>query len=333
MTRDQVSHAHSDHDRTDHHHDDTDHGGHAHGGGHGHRHSHAPARFDRAFAIGITLNTIIVVAELVFGYLAHSLSLISDGVHNFTDVIGLLLAWGGAWLAARQPTARYTYGFRRASILAALGNAALLLVVTGGILIEALHRFQNPEPIATGIVMAVAALGIVVNGATALMFMSGRKDDLNIKGAFLHMMGDAGVSVGVVLAAALTSLTGWYVVDPLISVAIALVVLWSSWGLARDSVNLALDAIPREISHEEVRAFLQALPGVSDVHDLHIWAMSTTETALTAHLVRPGAGLDDRMLHEACHQLDLRFKIRHATLQIEAGDSDLACRLAPANVI
>jgi cobalt-zinc-cadmium efflux system protein len=333
MTRDHVSHAHSDHDHTDHHNDDTDHAGHAHGGGHSHSHSNAPASFGRAFAIGITLNTIIVVAELVFGYLAHSLSLISDGVHNFTDIIGLLLAWGGAWLAARQPTARYTYGFRRASILAALGNAALLLVVTGGILIEALHRFQNPEPIATGTVMAVAALGIVVNGATALMFMSGRKDDLNIKGAFLHMMGDAGVSLGVVLGAAVTYLTGWYALDPLISIAIALAVLWSSWGLARDSINLALDAIPREIDHEEVRAFLQGLPGVSDVHDLHIWAMSTTETALTVHLVRPGAGLDDRMLHDACHQLDLRFRIRHATLQIEAGDTEFTCRLAPANVI
>ncbi|PWT85413.1 MAG: cation transporter [Proteobacteria bacterium] len=331
MPRDHVGHQHSDHVHSKHHDDDPDHAGHGHGGGH--NHGHAAADFGRAFAIGVTLNILIVVAELVFGYLANSLSLISDGIHNFTDVIGLLLAWGGAWLAARQPTARYTYGFRRASILAALGNAALLLVVTGGLLIEALHRFQNPEPIATGTVMAVAALGILVNGATALMFMSGRKDDLNVKGAFLHMIGDAGVSFGVVLAAALTSLTGWYVLDPLISVAIAVVVLWSGWGLARDSINLALDAIPREIDHEEVRVFLQGLPGVSEVHDLHIWAMSTTETALTAHLVRPGAGLDDRMLQEACHQLDLRFKIRHATLQIEAGDTELACRLAPANVI
>jgi cobalt-zinc-cadmium efflux system protein len=333
MARDHVSHEHTDRDHSDHHQDDPNHAGRDHDGGHGHTHSHAPANFDRAFAIGVALNMVIVLAELVFGYLANSLSLISDGIHNFTDVIGLLLAWGGAWLAARQPTARYTYGFRRASILAALSNAALLLVVTGGLLIEALHRFQNPEPIATGTVMAVAALGIVVNGATALMFMSGRKDDLNIKGAFLHMMGDAGVSFGVVLGAAVTLLTGWLVVDPLITVAIALVVLWSSWGLARDSVNLALDAIPREINHEDVQSFLQSLPGVSEVHDLHIWAMSTTETALTAHLVRPGAGLDDRMLQEACHQLDMRFKIRHATLQIEAGDTELACRLAPANVI
>ena len=312
----------------DHHEHDHDH--HA---GHDHGHSHAPTSFGRVFAIGVTLNLVIVAAELVFGYLANSLSLISDAAHNFTDVVGLLLAWGGAWLAARQPTARYTYGFRRASILAALGNAALLLIATGGILIEALHRFQDPQPVATGTVMAVATLGILVNGATAVMFMSGRKDDLNIKGAFLHMVGDAGISVGVVIGAALVSVTGWLWLDPAISVAIALAVLWSSWGLARDSVNLALDAIPRDIDHEAVQAYLRGLPGVSEVHDLHIWAMSTTESALTAHLVRPGAGLDDQMLHETCRQLELRFKIKHATLQIEAGNTELVCRLAPAHIV
>jgi cobalt-zinc-cadmium efflux system protein len=209
----------------------------------------------------------------------------------------------------------------------------LLLIATGGILIEALHRFQDPQPVATGTVMAVATLGILVNGATAVMFMSGRKDDLNIKGAFLHMVGDAGISVGVVIGAALVSVTGWLWLDPAISVAIALAVLWSSWGLARDSVNLALDAIPRGIDHEAVQAYLRDLPGVSEVHDLHIWAMSTTETALTAHLVRPGAGLDDQMLHETCRQLELRFKIKHATLQIEAGNTELVCRLAPAHIV
>jgi cobalt-zinc-cadmium efflux system protein len=308
-----------------HHHHDHD--------GHDERHSHAPASFDRAFAIGITLNIVIVVAELVFGYLANSLSLIADSAHNFTDVVGLLLAWGAAWLAGRRPTKRYTYGFRRASILAALGNAALLLVATGGILIEALHRFQDPQPVATGVVMGVASLGILVNGATALMFMSGRNDDLNIKGAFLHMVGDAGISLGVVVGAALTAFTGWLWLDPAISVAIAVAVLWSTWGLARDSINLALDAIPREINHDTVAAYLQTLPGVREVHDLHIWAISTTETALTAHLVRPGAGLDDRMLHEACRQLELRFNIKHATLQIEAGDTELVCRLAPAEIV
>jgi len=306
---------------------------HHHHDRHDHRHAHAPASFDRAFAIGVTLNILIVMVELVFGYLANSLALVADSAHNFTDVVGLLLAWGGAWLAGRRPTKRYTYGFRRASILAALGNAALLLVATGGLLIEAWHRFQDPEPVATGIVMAVAGLGIVVNGATALMFMSGRNDDLNIKGAFLHMVGDAGISLGVVVGAALTAFSGWLWLDPTISVAIAVAVLWNTWGLARDSVNLALDAIPREIDHDAVAGYLQTLPGVNEVHDLHIWAMSTTETALTAHLVRPGAGLDDRMLHEACRQLELRFNIKHATLQIEAGDTELVCRLAPAETV
>jgi cobalt-zinc-cadmium efflux system protein len=181
--------------------------------------------------------------------------------------------------------------------------------------------------------MGVASLGILVNGATALMFMSGRNDDLNIKGAFLHMVGDAGISLGVVVGAALTAFTGWLWLDPAISVAIAVAVLWSTWGLARDSINLALDAIPREINHDTVAAYLQTLPGVREVHDLHIWAISTTETALTAHLVRPGAGLDDRMLHEACRQLELRFNIKHATLQIEAGDTELVCRLAPAEIV
>ena len=220
-----MAHAHEEHSAG---HD------HRHGHDHGAGHSHAPASFDRAFAVGVTLNLIIVAAGLVFGYLANSLALIADAAHNFTDVVGLLLAWGGAWLAARQPTKRYTYGFRRASILAAVGNAALLLVAVGGILIEAAHRFQNPEPVATGVVMSVAALGIVVNGATALMFMSGRKDDLNIKGAFLHMVGDTGISLGVVLGTALVAGTGWFWLDPAISVAIALAVLWSTWSLARE---------------------------------------------------------------------------------------------------
>src|SRR5262249_22769502 len=220
-----------------------DHHAHDYPAGHDNGHSHAPARFDRAFAIGVTLNMLIIAAELVFGYLANSLSLISDAAHNFTDVIGLLLAWGGAWLAARQPTARRTYGFRRASILAAVGNAALLLVATGGILIEAAHRFQNPEPIATGTVMAVAALGIVVNGATALMFMSGRKDDLNIKGAFLHMVGDTGISLSVVVGAALVAATGWLWLDPAISVVIALAIMWSHWALARGSLTITLSAL------------------------------------------------------------------------------------------
>jgi len=298
--------------------------GHSHAIGHGH--SHGPASFDRAFAIGTVLNIGIVLAQLVFGYFANSLALMADAAHNLSDVAGLLLAWGATWLSRRSPTAERTYGFRRASILAALGNAALLLVATGGIAVEAIRRFAEPQQLEAGTVIWVAALAIVLNGAVALMFMRGRHDDLNIKGAFLHMLGDAAVSLGVVLAAALTLWTGWLWIDPAISLGIAMFVLWASWGLARSSVNLALDAVPENVDREEVEAYLNSLPGVTEVHDLHIWAMSTTETALTVHLVRPNAGFA-----AAWERLDRDFKIHHATFQIE--HSREACRLAPDHVV
>jgi cobalt-zinc-cadmium efflux system protein len=291
-------------------------------------HSHASARFDRVFAIAVALNILVVLAELGFGYLANSLALMADSAHNFSDVVGLLLAWGATWLATYRPTARHTYGYRRASILAALGNAALLLVATGGILFEAIGRLHRPEQVATGIVLWVAVVGIVINGTTALLFMRDQHKDMNIKGAFLHMAGDAGISLGVVIAALLTMWTGWLWFDPVISFAIGIAVLLGGWGLARDAMNLALDAVPGGINQDEVRAYLGSLPGVSEVHDLHIWAMSTTETALTAHLVRPGASLDDLLLHDTARELAHRFGIGHATLQIEAGRADQACRLA-----
>jgi cobalt-zinc-cadmium efflux system protein len=309
-----------------HQHDHHDHS-HAHGpGGHG----HAPDSFGLAFAVGIALNTVFVVAELVFGYAANSLALISDAVHNFSDVIALLLAWAAGWLARKQPTEQHTYGYRRASILAALVNAGLLLVAVGGIAVEAINRIADPAAVAGATVVAVAALGIVVNGATALLFMRGRHGDLNIRGAFLHMAADAAVSLGVVAAACVIMLTGWQWVDPAISLGIAATVLASGWGLARDSVNLALDGVPKGIELAGVRDYLGGLDGVTEVHDLHIWAMSTNETALTAHLVRPG-GYEDTFLHGVCEQLSHRFNIQHATLQIEAG-SDV-CRLAPAEVV
>jgi cobalt-zinc-cadmium efflux system protein len=300
---------------------------HAHG--HGDLgHSHAPTRFDHAFAIAVALNVLVVLAELGFGYLANSLALMADSAHNFSDVVGLLLAWGASWLGTYRPTARHTYGYRRASILAALGNAALLMVATGGIIVEAISRLHRPAQVSTGIVLWVAVIGIVVNGATALLFMRGRHRDMNIKGAFLHMAGDAGISFGVVIAAILTMWTGWLWFDPVVSFAIGLAVLLGGWGLARDAMNLALDAVPGGINQDDVRSYLQSLPGVSEVHHLHIWAMSTTETALTAHLVRPGANLDDRLLHDTARELAQRFGIGHATLQIEAGRLDQACRLA-----
>jgi cobalt-zinc-cadmium efflux system protein len=302
-----------------------DHAGHDHA-----RHSHAPQDFGTAFAVGVALNVVFVVVELVFGYLAQSLALISDAVHNFSDVIALLLAWGAAWLARRRPTDRHTYGYRRASILAALANAGLLFIAVGGIVVEAIDRLRQPADVAGLTVVLVAGLGIVINGATALLFMRGRHGDLNIRGAYLHMAADAGVSLGVVLAALVIMATGWSWIDPAVSLGVAAVVLVSGWGLARDSVNLALDAVPGHIELGEVRDYLAALEGVAAVHDLHIWAMSTNETALTAHLVRPG-GSDDEFLHQVCSELAHRFRIRHATLQVEADGS--VCKLAPADVV
>jgi cobalt-zinc-cadmium efflux system protein len=307
-----------------HHHDHHDHT-HGHAG-----HSHAPDNFGFAFAVGIALNTAFVAAELVFGYAANSLALISDAVHNFSDVIALVLAWAAAWLARRRPTERHTYGYRRASILAALANAGLLLIAVGAIAVEAIDRIRAPAEVAGWTVVWVAALGIAINGVTALLFMRGRDSDLNIRGAYLHMAADAGVSAGVVVAALAIMLTGWLWVDPAISLVISAVVLASSWSLARDSVSLALDGVPRGIALSEVRDYLGQLDGVAEVHDLHVWAMSTNETALTAHLVRPG-GYDDAFLHDVCAELARRFNIDHATLQIEAGGD--ACKLAPSGVV
>ncbi|MCA1453408.1 cation transporter [Bradyrhizobium sp. BRP22] len=304
---------------------------HDHSHAHDHAgHSHAPDDFGRAFAIGASLNTAFVIAELVFGYAANSLALISDAVHNLSDVFSLLLAWGAAWLAGRRPTDTHTYGYRRASILAALFNAGLLLIAVGGIAVEALDRLREPAEVASWTVVWVAALGILINGGTALLFMRGRHGDLNIRGAYLHMAADASVSLGVVIAALLIMSTGWLWIDPAISLLIALVVVVSGWGLMRDSVNLALDAVPRGIELAEVREFLRRLDGVSEVHDLHIWAMSTNETALTAHLVRPG-GHDDAFLHHVCAELSHRFRIHHATLQVEADGA--ACKLAPEELV
>jgi cobalt-zinc-cadmium efflux system protein len=323
FTADAMAHHHAHHDHSRH--------GDSHDHSHGHAgHSHAPDHFGFAFAAGVTLNTLFVIAELVFGYAASSLALVSDAVHNFSDVIALLLAWGAAWLAAKQPTQQHTYGYRRASILAALFNAGLLLIAVGGIAVEAINRLQEPAAVSGWTVVAVATLGIFINGGTALLFMRGRHGDLNIRGAYLHMAADAGVSFGVVIAAIVIMMTGWLWVDPVISLCIAAVVLASGWGLARDSVNLALDGVPRGIELAKVQDYLMALEGVTELHDLHIWAMSTNETALTAHLVRP-SGFNDAFLHGVCEELSHRFNIHHATLQIEAS-SDV-CRLAPAEVV
>ncbi|MBA3811070.1 MAG: cation transporter [Caulobacteraceae bacterium] len=300
---------------------------------HPHHHHHAPVYFGRAFAIGIGLNIAYVAAEAVYGLLANSLALLADAGHNFGDVLSLAMAWLAATLARKGPSERYTYGLRGSSILAALSNGALLLVVTGGIAWAAILRLMHPEPSAGTTVIGVALAGVAVNGLTAAMFASGRKDDLNIRGAFLHMASDALVALGVAAAGGLILLTGWVWVDPAVSLIIGAIIVAGTWSLMRESLDLALQAVPGGVDRAAVLRYLEALPGVSEVHDLHIWGMSTTETALTAHLVRPGAEIDDALLHRACAELETRFAVHHATLQIETGAEAHPCVLAPDGVI
>ncbi len=313
---------------------DHDHADHAHegnGAGAGHSHSHAPASFDRAFAIGVALNVGFVAIEATYGVIANSLALLADAGHNLSDVAGLLLAWGAVWLGRRAPTSKRTYGFGRTSILAALANAVLLLVAIGAIAWEAIRRFEAPQPVEGGTVMVVAAIGIVINTATALLFMRGRKGDINIRGAFLHMAADAGVSAGVVVAGLMITMTGWLWLDPVVSLVIVFVIALGTWGLLKDSVAMAIDAVPPGIDRDEVFAHLQGLDGVKEVHDLHIWPLSTTSTALTVHLVRSDDRIDDAFTAEVADALKDRFGIGHATIQFETGR--LACDLEPDHVV
>lgn len=296
-----------------HHHDHT----HDHAHGHGHGHSHAPASFGRAFAVGITLNLAFVIVEAVYGVLSGSMALVADAGHNLSDVLGLVIAWAASILAARPPSARYTYGFKSSSILAALANAAFLLVALGAILVETIRRLFDPEPVAGGPVMIVAAIGIVINTVTALMFMRGRDHDINIRGAYLHMAADAAVSAGVVIAGLFITLTGAQWIDPVTSLAIVGIIAVGTWGLLKDSLKMSLNAVPPRIDEQKVRHFLTSLGGVEAVHDLHIWPVSTTETALTAHLVMPGGHPGDGFLHHLAHVLEHDFGIGHATVQIE----------------
>jgi cobalt-zinc-cadmium efflux system protein len=296
-------------------------------------HGHEPPSNNAAFAIGVILNLGFVAIEVLYGLAAHSLALISDAGHNLSDVFCLLLAWGAMHLTRSAPTKRRTYGWRRSSILAALINAVILLVVVGGITVEAIRRLENPPEVAGGTVMAVAAIGIVINTISALLFMSGRKRDLNLKGAFLHMAGDAVVSLGVVIAAFAIRLTGWHWLDPAASLAIGAVIVWGTWGLLRESINLSMDAVPAEIDPHAVEDYLTNLAGVTAVHDLHIWAMSTTEVALTVHLVMEEPPRNDLFLHDVSDVLRARFGIGHATTQIECGNCERDCRQAPVHVV
>jgi len=288
--------------------------GHSHHG-HPHGHSHEIGH-GRAFAIGIVLNLGFVAVEAGYGFWVDSMALLSDAGHNLSDVLGLAVAWGASLLARRSPTERFTYGLRSSSILAALFNALLLLVAVGGIVWESIERLIEPAPVAAGTIMIVAGIGIVVNGLTAFLFMGGQHD-LNIRGAFLHMVADAAVSLGVVLGGLAILWTGANWIDPVLSLMIAAVIVWGTWGLLKQSLTLSLQGVPNGIPMPEVRKALEGLPGVARVHHLHVWAMSTTETALTAHLVMPGGHPGDRFLTEAQQELTEHFGIRHATLQIE----------------
>jgi len=315
-------HYHHAHDHGAH-----DHGGHdhAHGHSHGHGHVHAPAAFDRAFLIGISLNIVFVAVEAGFGFVADSVALLADAGHNLSDVLGLAIAWGGATLARRAPSKRFTYGYKGSTILAALLNAIFLLVALGAIILAAAQRLAAPAPVAGATVSAVAAVGIVINLTTALLFARGRKDDINIRGAFLHMAGDAAVSAGVVIVGGIILLTGMTWLDPAVSIVIALLIVWQTWGLLRESVEMSLAAVPRAIDYDKVGAALAALPGVTRIHDLHIWPMSTTETVLTTHLLMPGGYPGDAFLLETQAMLRHRFGIGHATVQVEITDCEAGC--------
>ncbi|MEA3186361.1 MAG: cobalt-zinc-cadmium efflux system protein [Chthoniobacter sp.] len=301
--------------------------------GHEHGHVHSPPSNTAAFAIGVALNLAFVVVEVVYGLTAHSLALLSDAGHNLSDVFGLLVAWGAIHLSKSLPTKHRTYGLRRSSILAALTNAIVLLVVVGGITWEAIGRFFHPEAVAGSTVIWVAAAGVVINSATALLFMAGRKRDLNIKGAFLHMAGDAAVSLGVVGIGFAIRSTGWHWLDPALSILISGVIVCGTWGLLRESVNLVMDAVPEGIDPHAVEAYLADLTGVQAVHDLHIWGMSTTESALTVHLVMPEPPADDKFLHDVVHELHEQFEIGHVTIQIEHGSAGMPCHQKPAHVV
>ncbi len=304
---------------------------HAHDHRDHHDHAHGGANFGTAFAAATVLNLGLVAAQIFYGLAANSVALLADAGHNFGDALALVLAWGGYVLSRAAPTERFTYGFRSASILSALINAILLLVATGAIAWEATLRLGRPQETNGLLVMAVAGAGIVINGLSAWLLMAGRERDLNIRSAFAHLAADAGVSAGVVIAGAVLLVTRWTWVDPVASLLISVAIVWGTWGLLRESVQMSMDAVPQGISITDVRGYLENLPGVAGVHDLHIWAMSTTETALTVHLVCHGGRAGDAFLMDAVHELDRRFGIHHATIQIEAGE--LECRLAPTNVV
>jgi len=298
---------------------------------HSHGHSHAPSDFGWRFMVGVVLNLAFVVVEAVFGFAVNSLALVADAGHNLSDVLGLGLAWGAFALSRRAPSSRRTYGMRRSSILAALFNALFLLFAIGAIAWEAIQRFWHPEPVSGWTVVIVALIGIAVNGVTTLLFASGQKEDLNVRAAFLHMAADTVVSAGVVLGGLVILYTQWNWLDPVLSLAIAIIIFWGTWGLLRESVDLSLDAVPTSIDPKKVKSFLESWPEVTEVHDLHIWPLSTTEPALTAHLVMPNHDCSDEEMQKISQALASEFRITHATLQIERGS--VPCPFASEEVL
>ena len=290
---------------------------------HHHDHQHPPKNFGRAFAIGIALNMAFVVVEAVYGFRADSLALLADAGHNLGDVMGLMVAWGASYLAQWQPTQKHTYGLRRSSVLAALLNALFLLVAIGAIAWEAIRRFHEPVAVQAQTIIWVAAVGIIINTATALLFMAGRKQDLNIRAAFLHMVADAAISAGVVCAGLLIACTRIPLIDPIISLVLAAIIFWGTWALLRESLNLAVDAVPENIDPEAVHAYLAQLPAVTEVHHVHIWGLSTTDVALTAHVVLAQPDRNNVLLSQIREELHHRYGIDHATIQFETSENNI----------
>ena len=329
-----MAHDHDhDHDHAEHgkpasspHHGADEHAGHSHG-------LSREVSGGWAFGIGIGLNTLFTAIEVIYGLVSHSMALVADAAHNLSDVLGLVMAWAAVWLARRAPTGRRTYGFRRSTILAALANGLLLVGAVGVVTWEAIGRLRSPAPVQGQTVIVVAAIGVVINGISAALFARGRKGDANIRGAFLHLAADAGVSLAVVVSGFVLVKTGWLWVDPAISLLVSAVVLWGTWGLLREATSLAMDVVPDHIEPEDVQSYLASLPGIEAVHDLHIWAMSTTETALTAHLVLPWPAAPPSFLAEVIGELKTRFRIDHATLQLEPREFARHCAQASPDVL
>lgn len=300
---------------------------------HGHHHHNAPKNYNRAFAIGISLNIIFVIIEAVYGLYANSLALMADAGHNLSDVAGLVIAWGAFWLSNKKPTARYTFGFRKSSILSALFNAVFLLVAVGIIIWEAVHRLITPNVVEAKTVMVVALIGIIINALTAMLFFKDKNHDINIRGAYLHMAADALISLGVVVSAFMIAQTNWFWLDPLVSIIISLIIIYGTMDLLKNSTKLSLDAVPESIDPKAVKDYLTNLPGVIDMHDLHIWPMSTTDTAIIVHLTVDSKSCSNDLLAKISADVNEKFNINHATVQVEVFDNNFECHLKPEDII